>query len=315
MSNIVLPLVISGKCYVVVGGVHLYFQKGLTISEDVESWNPASDWGKTGERHKSRALKISGTPVGMLTTGILDYFYAALLSPSTKIGKTIITGAAVVHDLDSNLSYSVNKSGLFTPPTLTCSPLETLFGAATWLGIGDISVQPTNAAFLETLGTATADTTYDESKIITDIYSAALGARSTPYSAMGSLNGFKFSPSHEVKMFPSADVGWADAKLTDVGLGVSFVPSNLTDAQLNTLRLIQDTGALLPGQQYAKAGEDLIVTGTQVGWIFNAKQVGLKKIDRDFMIDGHRHKEAQLVNRQKSTTGVVQPLMAYTAPS
>ena len=63
------------------------------------------------------------------------------------------------------------------------------------------------------------------------------------------------------------------------------------------------------------AGEDLVISGTQVGWIFNAKQMGLKKVDRDFIIDGHRHKEATFVNRQKTAAGVVQPLLAYTAPA
>ena len=318
MADIVLPSLIQGPCYLTHGGVVTYFKNGVQLSDDVVSWTPESDGGKMGERHKARSYKLTGTPVGMLTAALLNYYYAALLAPGTKIGRSIITGAAVLYSVVEDKSYSFNKSGLSKPPGLFAGPTGTVFEALEYLAIGNVAVQPTNAAFLKTIvGTFVPDTSFDDSKIITDIYKAALGARNAPYNGMGSMTGFKFNFSHEVHMEPAADTGWADVILKDVGAGASFVPSNLTEAEVDALLGVQDATATLPGQEYAKgvAGvkEDLAVTGTQVGWVFKLKKAGAKKQARQYVVGGHRHKELEFVNGPTYTTGVRDPYFAYTA--
>jgi len=320
MANVILPTVIQGECYVLHGGIATYFKKGLTITDDVQSWTPESDKGKLGDRHKSRSYKISGIPVGMLTTGYLDYVYAAHKSPSTKIGRSIITGACVICSIVEAKQYSFNKAGIFMPPNLMAGPNGTAFEQVTYLAIGDVTAQPLNAAFLRTLTSSlTPDTTFDETKIISDIYKAALGVRTTPFDGIGSLTGFKLPFSHTVKLIESGDVGIADAILTDVGVGASFIPSNLTEAQCDAMLAIQDTTATLPGQEYGKGvsgtKEDLVITGTQIGWVFTLKNAGAKKQDRQYLVGEHRHKEIQFVNAPITTTGLRAAYFAYTAPS
>ena len=319
MANVVLPLLIQGQCFLTHGGVTVYFKNGIQVSDDVVSWTPESDGGKMGDRHKARSYKITGTPVGMLTSGFLNYAYAAHLAPATTIGRTIMTGPAVVFSVVENVSYSFNTAGVFKPGNIFAGPTGTLFEAMDWLAMGNVTSQPTSAAFLRTGGAFVADTSYDETKIISDIYSAALGARATPYNAMGSMAGFKLTFTQEVTMVPAGDVGWADAILKDIGLTASFVPSNLTETQVDALLAIQNTTATLPGQEYAKgvAGtkEDLVITGTQIGWVFTGKFMGAKKQARQYMVGQHRHKEIEFANGPTYTTGVRNPYFAFTAPA
>jgi len=320
LPSIVKPTIIQGPCYLLHGGIATYFKKGLQVSDEVQSWTPDSDFGKLGERHKSRVFKISGVPTGMLTSGYLDYVYAAHKSPGTKIGRTIITGAAVICSITESAQYSFNKAGIFTPPNLFAGPTSTAFEQVTYLAIGDLSKTPLDAAFLRTYtGSLTPDTTFDETKVISDLYSAALGTRTSPYNGMGSLNGFRITFSHDVKMIEAGDVGIGDAILKDCGAGASFIPSNLAESDIDTLLGIEGTAATLPGQEYGKGSggtkEDLVITGTQLGWAFTLKNAGAKKQDRQYLIGEHRHKELQFVNAPVSASGVRSPYFAYTAPS
>ena len=319
--NIVLPSLIQGPCYLAHGGVVVYFKNGIQLADDVVSWTPENDGGKMGKRHKARSYKISGTPVGMLTAGFLNYAYAAIMSPSTTIGRSIITGAAVIYSVVENMTYSFNKAGLFSVPNLFAGPTGTLFEAMSWIAIGDVTKQPADAAFLRTItsGAFTADTSYDETRIISDIYVAALGSRSTPYSAMGSMGGFKLLPTLEVHMEPAGDVGWADCILKDIGMGASFVPSNLTEAQADALLGIEGAAATLPGQEYAKgvsgAKENLVITGTQLGWVFTAKNMGAVSQGRQYVTGPHRHKELVWTNGPTYAAGVRGGYFAFTAGS
>jgi len=319
MSNVVLPLLIQGQCFLTHGGVTVYFKNGIQTSDDVVSWTPESDGGKMGDRHKARSYKITGTPVGMLNSGFLNYAYAAHKAPSTTIGRTILNGAAVIYSVVENASYSFNVAGIFKPANIFAGPTGTVFEAMDWLAMGDVTKQPTNAAFLRTGGSFTADTTYDETRIITDIYSAALGSRTTPYNAIGSMAGFKITFTSDVQMVPAGDVGWADAILKDVGLAASFVPSNLTEAQVDALLNIEGATATLPGQEYAKGisgtKEDLVITGTQLGWVFTCKNMGAKKQARQYLVGQHRHKEIEFANGPTYASGVRNPYFAFTAGS
>jgi hypothetical protein len=319
MSNVVLPLLIQGQCFLIHGGVTTYFKNGIQVSDDVVSWTPESDGGKMGDRHKARSYKLTGTPVGMLTTGFMNYAYAAHLAPSTAIGRSIMNGAAVIYSVVEDVSYSFNTAGVFKPANLFAGPTATVFEAMDWLAMGNVTSQPTSAAFLRSGGSFTADTTYDETKIVSDIYSAAIGSRTTPYNAMGSMTGFKINFTQEVALVPVGDVGWADAILKDITLTASFVPSNLTEAQVDALLAIQNTTATLPGQEYAKgvsgAKENLVITGTQIGWVFTAMNVGAKKQARQYLVGQHRHKEIEWANGPTYTAGVRNPYFAFTAPS
>ncbi|MDR3459550.1 MAG: hypothetical protein P4N60_19140 [Verrucomicrobiae bacterium] len=321
---IILPTVIQGPAYILHGGVVQYVEDDIAVEEVLESWTPKTTFGDAGPRHKSRMFKLSYKPVGMLTSGLLNYFYEAHLAPQTYVGQSIIPAsnyAVTICSLTENKTYGYVRGGLGAPPDLFCGPTGSLFGQAQIWCLGNVAVAPTNANFLKAaISTITPDTSFDASKIKSDIYSGVLGALSAPLNALGAMNGFMFKFGFKPKTIVAADVGIADVILEADGfnLTVQFAPSNLTEAQLDTWLNYQGANAVLPGQSYggsATGAGDLVLTGQVFAWIFTAKQVGPRSLKRIYKIGEHRFPAGalEMVNQLTNTTGVPNPLFAFTA--
>ena len=315
MSNpaIVTPTIIQGPAFVKTNSVVFYVEKDISLNPSVESWNPESTWGPLGERHKSRKDVLSFTPVGMVNSTIMNLVYAAFLAPSGKIGTSIYPGTVVISSLIENKTYTWARGGFSKPPGLVLSPTKTAFGSMEVTCIGAASTQPTDAAFWKTdTGAATADTTFDPTKVLSEIYSAALGARIAPYNALGAMDGFMLDFGFLTKDIPNSDVGIADTVITGLSLGVRFAPSNLTEDQVDTLLATQDTAAVLPGQAYGKLLEDLVITSCVSGNIFTAKKIGAKNCTKIYAVGEHRFREIQFTNIRTFTTGAPDAMFAYT---
>jgi len=325
-ASIVLPTIIQGPAYILHGGVVIYVESDIQVDEIVESWSPKTTFGDAGERLKSRMFKISATPVGMLTSGLLNYFYEAHIAPQTYVGVSIIpvsNYALTICSLTENKTYGYVRAGLSEPPALTFGPGHTAFGKASWSCIGAAATAPTNTAFLKAaIGTVTADTSFASAKIESDIYQGVLGALSSPLNSLGSMDGFGFKFGFKTKPIYAGDVGIADIILDADGfnLSVAFAPSNLTEAQVDTWLNYQGAAAVLPGQAFgasATAAGNLVLTGVNYGWVFTANQVGPKSAKRIYKIGEHRFPNGaiELVNQLTTTAGAPNPLFAFTAGS
>jgi hypothetical protein len=323
-ATIVTPTVIQGPAYIMNGGVVQYVESDIEFEEVLESWTPKTTFGDAGQRHKSRIFKLTYKPVGMLTAGLLNYFYEAHIAPQTYVGASIFPAsnfAVTISSLTENKTYGYVRGGLAAPPDLFCGPTATAFGQATIWCIGAASVAPNTANFLKsTVGTLTADTSFDASKIKSDIYQGVLGALSTPLNSLGAMNGFMFKFGFKPKTIPAGDVGIADVILDADGfnLTVQFAPSNLTEVQLDTWLNYQGTTAVLPGQAYgasATGAGDLVLTGVTYGWVFTAKSVGPRSVKRIYKIGEHRFPNGalEMVNNLGNTLGVPNPLFSFTA--
>lgn len=312
MGNVILPTIIQGPAWVLHGGLALYVQKDINLNENAESWNPTGAWGPLGERHKSRKDVVSFTLAGQIRAALLDYFYAAYLDP-TKIGTSVLSGTVSIASLAENKTYIWQRGGITKPPGMLLKPTATAFGAMELTCIGAAAVQPLSATFWHAAQTTVAaETTFEESQIISDIYKAALGVRATPYDAMGGMDGFEIDFGYMVQEVPAADIGIGDIILSGLSTGVKFAPSNLTEAQADVLLGKQDTTATLPGMAYGRLAENLVITGTQIGWVFNVKSQGAKAGSRTYQIGEHRFKELMFVNNRTWTTGVPDALFGYT---
>ena len=322
--NIALPTIIQGPAYILHGGVVIYVESDVTVEESVETWNPKSTFGDLGERLKSRSFKISATPVGMVTAGLLNYFFGAHLAPQTYVGASVIPAAnyaLTICSLSENKTYGYVRAGLTQPPDLQFGPGKTLFGKATWTAIGAAAVQPTtNNALKAAVGTITPDTTFSAAHIESDIYVGALGGLGSPLNSLGSMDGFMFKFGYKTKPIMASDIGIADIILDSDGfnLGVTFAPSNLTEAQMDTWMNYQGATAILPGQALggsASGAGNLVLTGVTYGWVFSANQVGPKSVKRAYQIGTHRFPNGalEMVNALGVTTGVPNPLFTFTA--
>ena len=322
--TIVTPTIIQGPAYIGHGGGIIYTESDVQVEEVLESFTPKTTFGDAGLRHKSRMFKVSFTPVGMLTSGLLNYFYEAHLAPQTYVGASIFPTsnfAVTIYSLMENKTYGYVRGGIGAPPDLFVGPTKTLFGKMELWTIGAAATLPTNANFIKaTSGSiGSADTSYDASKIKTDIYQGVLGALASPYNSLGAMDGFMFKFGYKPKIIAASDVGIGDIILDAEGfnLAVQFAPSNLTEAQVDTLLNYQGTTAVLPGQAYganSNAG-DLVLTGNQYGWVFTGKQLGARSAKRIYKIGEHRFPNGaiEMVNNMTNTTGVPNPLFAFTA--
>lgn len=323
MANVVLPTIIQGPAYITHGGVAVWVQGDIVVEHNVETWNPASALGPLGERFKARTYRVTATPVGQVNSTLMNYFYAVHLAPTGYVGKSIIPAAndnLVINDIHNLKTYTLHRAGISQPPSLILKSNGTAFGAMEWTAIIDAATQPTAAAAYRTnagvLGSV--DTTFEESEMIVDNYSAAIGARATPYDAIGALDGFEFNFGFETRPIEAGDVGVADVILTGVSAGGSFIPSNLTEAQVDTLIAVQDSTAILPGQLLSRGTsgtpENLVVTTTQrsPAFTFTLYRAGFRGDGRVYEAGQHRLRAVGVTSHRGWTAGAETALIAYT---
>ncbi len=322
MANVVLPTIIQGPAYITQGGVTTFVQKDIAVNVGRESWNPDSAYGALGERHKADLVKVSITPVGVVSAANLNYYYREHIAPATYIGATMLASALVIFSIPSALKYTWAKAAKVKPPSLHCGPGKTAFGSMDFECIGDASIQPLTALQLKTAEEAAGSlsTAFEESGITSDIYKAAYGA--SPYDSIGSIDGFDIEFGLTAKKVMAGDVGYADIFLASLDISASFQPSNLTETQVDGLLKLDGAERLLPGQEYARGAAaspgtpvNLVITGTQLAAVFTVKCVGAKEAGYNYQVGEHRLKAVKFVNSRRWTTGAETGLFSYTGVS
>ncbi|MGH8023110.1 MAG: hypothetical protein ACRED1_05995, partial [Limisphaerales bacterium] len=129
---------------------------------------------------------------------------------------------------------------------------------------GGAGVAPTAANFIKQASgpLGTLDTSFDASKVVTDIYEGTVGGSLWA----GAMDGFGIKFGYRTKAIAAADVGIADVVLDSSGFGIEcdFAPSNMTEAVVDTLVGYQGASAVLPGQAYGSSAGAVSVTFTGV---------------------------------------------------
>jgi hypothetical protein len=295
MSAIVLPSIITGPAVIQENGHFIYVQKDIQVNYDRQSFFVESAHGRRDERHKSLVVKITFTPVGEFrtTADVGKYFPHG----PADIGKSIFKGAVVIHSVAEGKTYTWHRGGVSKYPKLFLGPTKTPFGDMEISCIGAAATSPTDSDYLKTIATvAFSDTSYDDTKVITDIYTMTIGARSAPFDAVGAMNGFEVEPMLTVKQIEAADLGVADIIVSDLWLQLMFAPSNLTEAQVDELLGLQGADVVLPGQSYAKAGETIIIDSD--AFTLTAARMGAKNAGFTYDKDEHRHRQLMFTTQR-----------------
>jgi len=310
MSDIILPLFEQGPAAVIFDGYTYYSQAGVSSVLRRESSNIQSDMhGQIDERHKSQRQEISFVPVGELEQ-MSKYFPYAV----ADIGKSIFGATnkpVVIHTYADGKTVTFPRAAITKLPSLHLGPNKTPFDTMTITAIGKRVTQQTDSAWWKTIASvAFSDTGFDDTKIITDVYNAALGARSTPYDAMGAIEGFKFDVNLGLKDVMDDGTGLHDIILQSMTGQVSFAPNNLTESQIDALLSLQNSGVMVPGQSYAKADEDLVITAD--AGVFTLYKAGPKDNSVEYQTGTPRPKEIVLVSKRTWTGGVPNELFDFS---
>ena len=108
--------------------------------------------------------------------------------------------------------------------------------------------------------------------------------------------------------------GLIDAHLVSVKATAKVAPANLTEAEVHALMALQDADAILPGQDFSKAGDDLVIAD-EGGTVLSVtlRNAGPKDLSQAFG-KAHRHGDIAWVTSRTWTAGVADPLITFTLP-
>ncbi len=319
-----LPIVIVSPAILQWNGYSYYTKVGIKSEFKRETFKIESDTdGTIDERMKHQITEVSFQPVGMIKLGADTSLSAFFPYPISRIGQSIFGPAGARQQLviatkfgganNAGLTITFPNAAISKLPPLRLRPTDTLFGDMTFTCIGDATIQPnTNAAWLTLANAAFADNNFDETAIVTDIYSAAYG--NAPYNAMASMAGFEIDIAMETANIEADDYGIADIILKSLTAAVKFAPSNLTEAQIQALLAAQGASYVYPGQSLSKANTNLVITGsgngarTLTATIYNA---GPKEAGFMYNVDKHRLDAIGFTSKRTWTAGVANPLWSF----
>ncbi|MDE2105654.1 MAG: hypothetical protein KGL39_50975 [Patescibacteria group bacterium] len=312
MSTPVLPTVIRSAAIFTLNGYAYYFdQSGATVQINRQTEQTLDDFfGRLGETaHGSPVVDITFTPTGMIRSLDKPFPYGpSNLVAGWYAGQSIFTGSGTFLTKDGKQTLYA-RAGILKSPTLYLNPRKQIFGPMTIRCVNQISVQPTDAAALKTLSAvAFADATFDETKIVKDIYTASLGARTAPFNAMGARTGFEIEPTYQTEDIDDVNVGLADTLLNSIAWKVRFAPNNLAEADLDALANLQGIGAIIAGQDVAMLNEDLIIDSDFL--TVTLPKAGVVKSENGFGVKKDRNGMVEFVNKMAFTAGVPNPLIS-----
>jgi hypothetical protein len=313
MGDPVLPVINAGPAIVTLDSYSYYTEGGIELNPDRKSFTVKSDTdGDIDERHSSLINEITFTPVGEVESLSKPFPYGAASVGKSIFGTSnkpvvIVTKFGGASNTGQTITFPRGAVNPEKMPQLRLSTQKTLLGQMGILCLGSAVVQDNTSAFWSTLADAVfADTGFDETKVVTDIYTAAWGA--SPFASMGALEGFTVDIKGKNKMIMDDGVGIADVHLVSLNASARFRPNNLTEANLRTLLAYQDTAAIRPGQSYANRNRDLVITGAGNNGLtltVTLPKVGPK--DAKFLYKAGEHRNGEVVFTQKrtATTGVM----------
>jgi hypothetical protein len=319
MGNPVLPVIIPGPAIVQFDTRSFYTKSDIMEELVLGSFMVECDMhGPIDERKSSQLTRLRFTPAGEIRA--LDKVFPVGVA---NIGGSIFGSAnktVVVHTkfggaLGTGQTITYPRGGISRMPAMKLRPRDELFGEMEILCIGDKATQNNTVGYWRAVADAAfTDATFDESKVVTDYYSAAWGG--APFATMGAMAGFEFEIGMQTEEIPADDVGIADIVLKGLTGMVRFAPSNISLADLDTLLAAQTASAVLPGQSFTKGNQDLVITGGGNGGVVltaTLHKAGPKAYQGQYGMAKHRHRTVEFTSRRTWTAGVAQPLFTIAA--
>jgi hypothetical protein len=318
----ILPTIIAGPAIVTWNGNSYYTKTGVRAEFKRETFKITTDTdGEIDERMKAQSTDVTIQPVGMTGaagTAMAAYYPYGVgaigrsLFGATNLPLAVVTKFGGANNAGQTITYP--RAALTRLPALRLRATDTLFGEMSFTCLGDPTVQPNGANAWETIADAAfADASFNETQIVTDIYTAAYGG--SPYNAMGSMGGFEVNFGLAAEAIDADDFGHVDLMLKSLTATARFAPSNLTQAQVAALLSYQDTGYIFPGQSPAKAGTDLVIAGSGRGarmLSVTIHQAGPKQGGFRYATGKHRLGTLGFMSRRTWTNGAANPLWTIT---
>jgi hypothetical protein len=318
-----VPLRITGPAIVQFAGNSYYFQDGLKGSI---KRNPVSitvdDFGKIADVAKDFVVEFSGKPVG-----VLDPVLAASMFPYSRNdnGKSIFGSTDVPLIIWARHPFSgtdLNKvtwkrGAIKKSPTILLSATRgQLYSSEmtfSMLMASDFNMTAADAWY-SAVNAAFTDTSFDPNDVRMARYSAALGARPTPYDDMIAQDGFTLENPYGTKDIDVDNFGIIDQVFDASSFGATckFKPANLTDAEITSLIRMQGATALLPGDVIGGGDEDLVISSDLFEvTLKNCDATNTEKLYQTGVLQAG---ELMFINAAKFTDGVADNVFEFAVP-
>ncbi len=266
-----VPLRITGPAVVIFDGITYYFQDGLKGSLNRNTASIVVDnFGEIAKVASDFIVEITGKPAGVLDVDYLEAMFpdARNLHGSSVFGSTdlplIVWAQHPFNGSDLN-KVTWQRGAISKSPTILCSATrgQIIGGEITFSALmaSDFDLTASDAWYTAVNAAFTGDV-LDIDNIRYARYTAALGVRSSPYDEMLAIDGFMLEATFATKDITVDNFGIIDRTYDASSYTASckFKPANLLKAEVDTLIQVQDTTALLPGDEIGGTNEDLVIS-------------------------------------------------------
>ena len=322
-----VPLRITGPAVVIFNGITYYFQDGLngSLKRTLGSIK-VDNFGEIAKISENFVVEFTGKPAGLL-----DATYLGSMFPNARqthgqscFGSTdlplIIWAQHPFSGSDLN-KVTWQRGAITKSPTVLCSATkgqiinsDITFSA---LMASDFDMTAADAWYSAVHATFAADV-LDVDNIRYARYTAALGVRSSPYDAMLAIDGFTLEATFGIQNISVDNFGIID-RVYDANSYVAtckFKPANLLKAEVDALIRIQDTTALLPGDEIGGSNEDLVIASDR--FIVTLKNCDASDSADVYKVGTLQRGEVMFINaahRTGSGSGAtIDPALSFAAP-
>jgi hypothetical protein len=293
------PTIIAGPAVIQFNSQSYYSEGDVTVAVRRNTFNVStSHAGVVDTRLADQLVEISFKPVGALDA-VAKYLPYAVTAIGTQLINQSSPKAVVVWGKDG-VKTTWGSGFISKLPAFTLSATKPAVGDMAITVFGDPTKALTAADAWNAVASASlADTTFDETKLVTPQYKATWG---TTFVDIESEDGFTFEVAMAMAVRKVDNYGNVNATLTDLVTTARFKPVGKTLAQIYTAMKLQDTGAILPGQSLTTA-DDLVISASP--YVFTLAKAGIAGSAENYGLSNLRHGELLFVNKKTWTSGTI----------
>lgn len=323
-----VPLRITGPAVVIFNGVTYYFQDGLKGSLKRNTENIKVDnFGAIAAIAKDFVVEFTGKPAG-----VLDETYLESMFPDARNNH----GSSVFGSVDLPLviwaqhpfsGSDLNKvtwqrGAISKSPTIMCTATrgQIISGEITFTALmaSDFDLIAPDAWY-SAINEAFDGEVLDVDNIRYARYTAALGVRAAPYDAMLAIDGFELEATFGTKDISVDNFGIID-RVYDADSYIAsckFKPANLLKAEVDDLIQVQDTTALLPGDEIGGNNEDLVISSDRlIVTLKNCGALGSEDLYQTGVLQRGEVMFLNAIHRTGSGTGAtIDPALTFEVPA
>lgn len=299
------PQIIAGPAIVQHNGQVYYTEGDVTVADSSESFLVRTALhGTIDERFVAGTVAVSFKPAGCLDV-VAKYLPYALNQIGTLLIDQANPESLIVWARDGRKT-TWGAAFMSRLPSFNLSAVATALNDMEFICLANPTKDLTAADAWNTFANAAlSDTSFDETDIITPRYTATWGT----FEGMESETGFLIEPVMGFSLKKIANWGNVNALLTDVTIGCRFVPASLDEDDIWSLRGKQGSDAILPGDSFTKADDDLVITGGAAS--FTLHKAGPKSAVTRYGLEPLRQGEVAFVTRKTATAGALNALFTF----